>query len=191
MVEFLHVRRWEKRNRANFYWVMLLLYTIWKYWNILPERLDIVKKYLWISSHFDTESFTWKLDIVFLSDFWDNCPKIYIIKHLNNLAHKDFIFHMLLRLPDQNVLIFLQAIYNLRIFGHFDTKNYAWILDIVQKSLWILSIFLAWLFRRKCPNNSISKCVPGGKMSWYPQFVYYSQTRLDREMGSCYVSQNT
>ena len=46
MVEFLHARRWEKRNRIDFYWVMLLVYTFSEYfsvWNLL-----------WISSHFDT-----------------------------------------------------------------------------------------------------------------------------------------
>ena len=26
-------RRWEKRNKIDFYWVMLLMYTIWEYWN--------------------------------------------------------------------------------------------------------------------------------------------------------------
>ena len=36
MVKFLHVRRWEKRNRNNFHCVMLLVYTIWEYWNFLP-----------------------------------------------------------------------------------------------------------------------------------------------------------
>ena len=39
------------------------------------------------------------------------------------------------------------------IFGHFDIKNYAWILDIVQKSLWAWSIFLVWHFSSKCPNT--------------------------------------
>ena len=36
MVKFLHVRRWEKRNRNNFHCVMLLVYTNWEYWNFLP-----------------------------------------------------------------------------------------------------------------------------------------------------------
>ena len=31
MAEFSHVSRWEKRNRTNFYWVVFLMYTIWKY----------------------------------------------------------------------------------------------------------------------------------------------------------------
>ena len=55
--EFLHVRRWEKRNLINFYWVMFLMYTIWKYWNILP--LDIAHKFLWISSHFAHKDLIW------------------------------------------------------------------------------------------------------------------------------------
>ena len=46
MVEFLHGRRWEKRNRNDFDWVMLLIYTIWKYWDILSQRLYIVQKLL-------------------------------------------------------------------------------------------------------------------------------------------------
>ena len=47
MVEFLRVRRWEKRNRINFYWVMPLMYTIWKYRDI-----------------FVSKSYAWRLDIV-------------------------------------------------------------------------------------------------------------------------------
>ena len=39
---------------------------------------------------------------------------------------------------------FLQVVYNLRIFRHFYQKNYAWIPDIVKKSLLNLSIFLVW-----------------------------------------------
>ena len=58
MVEFSFVTRREKRNRTNFYWVMLSMYTIWEYWDVLPP--DIVQKSLWISCHFDTQ---W-LDIV-------------------------------------------------------------------------------------------------------------------------------
>ena len=30
-LKFLHDRRWEKKNRTDFYWVMLLMYTVWKY----------------------------------------------------------------------------------------------------------------------------------------------------------------
>ena len=48
MVEYFHFRRREKRSRADFYWVMLLMYTIWEYWSIWT--LDIVEKYLWMSS---------------------------------------------------------------------------------------------------------------------------------------------
>ena len=41
------------------------MYTIWEYWNIFAkQRLDIVNKSLRISSHFDTENYTWRLDIV-------------------------------------------------------------------------------------------------------------------------------
>ena len=38
MVEFLHVRRRKERNRSDFYWAMLLMYTIWEYWNILTHE---------------------------------------------------------------------------------------------------------------------------------------------------------
>ena len=68
MLEFLHVGRWGKRNRTDFYWVMLLMYTISEYRNIFP--LDIDKKYFSISNNFDT------VQIFFLSDFLGaNVPK--------------------------------------------------------------------------------------------------------------------
>ena len=44
----------EKKKTTIFYWVMLLKYTIWSF--------DIVKKSLWISSHFDTENYARRLD---------------------------------------------------------------------------------------------------------------------------------
>ena len=94
-----HPKRWwnfcmseddKNRNRVNFYFLMLLMYTTWEYWNILP--LDIVQKSLWISSRFDTQS----LDIVrkslwisshfdiiqifVLSDFFGTFVSIYIFK---------------------------------------------------------------------------------------------------------------
>ena len=63
MVEFLHVRKWEKGNRTNFYWIMLLMYTILEYLDILTLEtfceylvillLDIVQKSFWISSHLE------------------------------------------------------------------------------------------------------------------------------------------
>ena len=31
----------------------------------------------------------------------------------------------------------------MRILGHLDANDYEWILDIVEKSLWILSFFLS------------------------------------------------
>ena len=35
------------------------------------------------------------------------------------------------------------VVYNTGVPGHFDTENYTQRLDIVQKSLWILSMFLS------------------------------------------------
>ena len=54
------------------------MYTIWKYWKILLEMLDIVQKSLWISSHFETENYTWRLNIGFLSEFFETFVSIYI-----------------------------------------------------------------------------------------------------------------
>ena len=45
------------------------------------------------------------------------------------------ILRILLILPDQNVLIHLQAIYDLRIFRHFYRKKYSRILYMVQNVL--------------------------------------------------------
>ena len=64
---------------------MLLMYTIWEYWNILALEvlceylvilaLDIVQKSLWISSHFDIVS-SFSLALFFVT----NVPK-YIIEN--------------------------------------------------------------------------------------------------------------
>ena len=51
----------KKRSTTNFWWGMLLMYTILEYWKVLS--LDIVQKYLWISRHFDI------VQIFLLSDF--------------------------------------------------------------------------------------------------------------------------
>ena len=59
----------EKEIEPIFYWVILLMHAIWKYWKILA--LDIFASSLWTSCHFDTENYTWRLDIVFLPDFLD------------------------------------------------------------------------------------------------------------------------
>ena len=43
VVEFLEVRRWEKRDISNFYWVMLLAhissYAMWEYWKIMSQNI--------------------------------------------------------------------------------------------------------------------------------------------------------
>ena len=73
MVEFLHVRKWEKGNRTNFYWVMLLMYTILEYLDILTLEtfceylvillLDIVQKSFWISNHLEIVQFFFLYDV--------------------------------------------------------------------------------------------------------------------------------
>ena len=59
MVEFLLVRRWEKQNRSNFYWVMVL------------ECMQLESIGTWYSSsslqtsnHFVIKIHTWRFDIV-------------------------------------------------------------------------------------------------------------------------------
>ena len=51
MVVFLHVGRWEKGNRTNFYWLMILM-LISSIKNLATQRLDIVQKSLIKSCHF-------------------------------------------------------------------------------------------------------------------------------------------
>ena len=67
MVELLGARGWEK-NRTEFYWVMLLIYTIWEYWN--PCDAWYGSKIIANSSNF---SLFW---------FWYKCTKIYTWKYL-------------------------------------------------------------------------------------------------------------
>ena len=71
MVEFWHVRRSEKRNRTDFYWVMLLMYTVWKYLNIFTIKT-------WYS-------FSYLIFGVF-------CLKIYIKKYLKVICATKLFF---------------------------------------------------------------------------------------------------
>ena len=48
MVGFLHARRWEKRNRTNFYRAILLM---------CINNIEVLK-------HFATKNYAWKLDII-------------------------------------------------------------------------------------------------------------------------------
>ena len=61
-------QKMEKRNKTNFYRAMLLMYSIWRHSNILLQGLHKVQKSLWITSHFETDNYAWRLDIVFFSD---------------------------------------------------------------------------------------------------------------------------
>ena len=65
-------QKMKKRNKTDFYRAMLLMYSIWRHWNILLQGLHKVQKSLWISSHFETENYAWRLDIVFFSDILRN-----------------------------------------------------------------------------------------------------------------------
>ena len=61
MVGLVRVRRWEKRNSTDFYWVTLLMHTIWEYWNLCDT---------WCSSKIFVNS-----SILFFSDFGTNISK--------------------------------------------------------------------------------------------------------------------
>ena len=50
MMEFLHVRRWEKRNRTDFYWVILLA-------GIQFDNLKVLKQFV-------TENYAWRHDSI-------------------------------------------------------------------------------------------------------------------------------
>ena len=55
----------NERNGTNFYWVMLLTYTIWEYRNILTHE-DLIQ--------------------IFLPDFWDNFSQNIFKKYLKQLS---------------------------------------------------------------------------------------------------------
>ena len=93
MVEFLHVRRWEKIIRTDFYWVKLLMYTIWKYWIILLKRL-LAKNLCEYLAFWQRKLYmkTWYSSKTFLSHFLRHFASKYIWENIwNNLAHKDLI----------------------------------------------------------------------------------------------------
>ena len=64
----------------------------------------------------------------------------------------------------------MSVVYNLGVLKHFSSKNYIWKLGIVQKSLWIFSIFLVWFF--------------WPKMLQYPQIIYYFHIELLKKLMS-------
>ena len=41
----VRVKWWEKRNRTDFYWVMLLMYTIWEYWNLCQQFKNFCEQF--------------------------------------------------------------------------------------------------------------------------------------------------
>ena len=81
MFEFLDARKWEEKNRTNFYWVMLL-YTSVAY------NMEVLE-------HFQTKHYTWRDDRVvnfsclILGYF---VSKYMLKKILKNLTHKDLIW---------------------------------------------------------------------------------------------------
>ena len=98
---FLHVRRWEKRNITNFYRLILLIRisSIELFKDFVTanytQRLNIVQKSCWTSCHVATNNYTQRLDIVqnfsCLIFQRKNVPE-YILENIsNNLAHKGLV----------------------------------------------------------------------------------------------------
>ena len=104
MVGLVHVTRWEKRNRMDFYWKMLLIYTIWEYWILC---------HTWYSSKTFAKSSNF-----FVFWFWYICTKIYTWKYLEKYV---LISRVVLKSLNQNVSIrFVNNIYieNIRAVCH-------------------------------------------------------------------------
>ena len=71
MVEFLYVRGWEKRNRTNFYWVMLLVLVSGiqnqSFGTFYHMNTWYGSKSVQISTHFGTE---WCMKTWYSSEFF-------------------------------------------------------------------------------------------------------------------------
>ena len=87
MAEFLPIRKWGKKNRTDYYWVMLWFASV-VLKHFATQRFDIVQKSLWISCHYDTENYTYinytyiYSSKLFLDWFFEIfCFKIYIRKY--------------------------------------------------------------------------------------------------------------
>ena len=78
-------QRMRKKNRTNFYWVMLLMHTIWDYWNFCGT---------WYKSNICGNSSNF-----FLFWFWYKCIKISNWKYLKQYV---MIPHVLLKSLNQN-----------------------------------------------------------------------------------------
>ena len=105
MLEFLHVRKWEKRNRTCSYWVKLLMRIssietfcrtkTWYSWKIFMNILSFWHRILYMKA--------WYSSKIFLSDFiGTKCPKIYISKYLLQLRAENYTWRPVIV---QNVLI--------------------------------------------------------------------------------------
>ena len=98
------------------------------------QRLDIVQKLLWISCHFDKENYTWRLDMVSLS----NCLKILsqniYYKIFKTIQHIKTWYSSTFFLPDL-FGTFCPKTYIRKYIKQFSTQNYIWRLAIVQNVL--------------------------------------------------------
>ena len=110
MAELLQVRRCEKRNRKHFCWVMLLMYTAWKYWDI---RKDLKQ----FSTYYNS-----KFDYIY----------IYIWKQ-NMLSFSNETLSLLFRKSCFScILDYAKTVWALRILSQKFTRNF------VIKELWAL-----------------------------------------------------
>ena len=117
----------KKRNRANFYQVMLLIYTVWKYWNILT--LKNIYKFLlvWFLRHFVPKYILRKYSKKFSSQRFDkDWNSLWV---LNLKCAKT---HMSAISLAKILQLFLWIIYILGILGHCNTENYARRLVVIQ-----------------------------------------------------------
>ena len=123
----------KRRNRTNFYSVMLLMYTGWDYWNILTQKN--IDKFLtqfkillvWFLRHFVPKYILRKYSKKFSSQRFDkDWNSLWV---LNLKCAKT---HMSAISLAKILQLFLWIIYILEILGHCNTENYARRLVVIQ-----------------------------------------------------------
>lgn len=156
MVELLCTRVWEKINRTDFYWLMLLMYTNWEHWNLFNT---------WYSFKIFVNNSIFFSFLILV--------QIYQNRYLKIFQQYLLISHVLWIFLNQNFSILLVNnvyIENIRTVCHRKLYIKSW---YSSKSLWVFSISLVWFGCAKCFSTPKSKYVQVSKIFHYLQIVYY------------------
>ena len=142
MVELWRAIGWEKSNRINFYWAMILLYTIWKDFNACYN-----------------------------SKIFENSSSFFLFWFMYNIYLKQYVLVSCVLLISQNQRILILFVNNTDIGNISLPKNWYIKLYIVQNLYEFYQFYLFDFFSLKCLNTPKPKNIPGVKICPSEQIV--------------------